>query len=193
VTPRFLPGPGESHPRASNLSKRAILAIGGVCVVTASIVFAGITRSHTPPRSAPADTTSPAEETPAPLARPATPEPAPARVVPAPRPVEVARTSANAEPDPGELPDEPGALATLRDLAASDPPRSLKLAKAAVERFPDSPDAPELEWNVVKALFNMGRLDEAKDEARVMVEAYPGTYFAGDVDHHLLHPPPNPP
>ena len=99
--------------------------------------------------------------------------------------------SARAEP-PGEILDEPQALATLHDLAGSDPPRSLKLAKEAVERFPDSPDAPEFEWNVVKALFNMGRLEEAKDEARVMVQEYPGSYFAGDVDHHLLHPPPNP-
>jgi hypothetical protein len=161
----------------------------------ASIVVARITRPHTRSTPAPADTTSSQEETPEPLARAASVEPATARVQPfAPRkPVDVAKTPAQAEPDPGEVLDEPAVLAVLHDLAASDPPRSLKVAKEAVERFPDSPSAPEFEWNVVKALFNMGRLDEAKDEAELMVQEYPGSYFTGDVEHHLLHPPPNPP
>ena len=132
------------------------------------------------------------DEAPEPVARTATTErAAPVQPLPAPRAVEVVGAPAHAEP-PAELPDEPQFLAMLHDLAGSDPQRSLKLAREAVERFPDGPDAPEFEWNVVKALFNMGRLEEAKDEARLMVEEYPGTYFAGDVDHHLLHPPPNP-
>jgi hypothetical protein len=96
------------------------------------------------------------------------------------------------EPAAGKLLDETSLMTKLHDLAASDPPLSLRLAKEALDRFPDSPNAPEFNWNLVKALFNMGRLEEAREEARVMVSKYPGNYFAGDVDHHLLNHPPNP-
>ena len=96
------------------------------------------------------------------------------------------------EPAGGKPLDETSLMTKLHDLAASDPPLSLRLAKEALDRFPDSPNAPEFNWNLVKALFNMGRLEEAQKEARVMVSKYPGNYFAGDVDHHLLNHPPNP-
>ena len=59
--------------------------------------------------------------------------------------------------------------------------------------FPDSPNAPEFEWNVVKALANMQDFKAAEEEARGMVKKYPGNDFAADVDRHLLHHPPNPP
>jgi hypothetical protein len=97
-----------------------------------------------------------------------------------------------AEPDAGKRLDEASLMTKLHDLAASDPPLSLQLAREAVARFPDSPNAPEFEWNVVKALANMGDLKAAEDEARVMVKKYPGNYFAADVDRHLLNHPPNP-
>jgi hypothetical protein len=99
---------------------------------------------------------------------------------------------ASALPNAGKHLDEASLLTRLHDLAASDPPLSLKLAKEAVDRFPDSPNAPEFQWNVVKALFNMGQLEEAKDEARIMLWKYPDNYYTGDVVHHLLNPPPNP-
>jgi hypothetical protein len=88
--------------------------------------------------------------------------------------------------------DEPSLLTELQDLAASDPPRSLKLAREALARFPDSPNAPEFEWNVVKALFNMRQLEDAEQEARIMAAKYPDNRFTGDVVHHLLNHPPNP-
>ncbi len=96
------------------------------------------------------------------------------------------------QPDAHEPANEASLLQQLHDLAGSNPELSLKLAREAVKRFPDSANAPEFEWNVVKALFNMRRLDEAEAEARVMVAKYPGDYFTGDVEHHLLHHPPNP-
>ena len=165
---------------------------GAACVLAALIVLPRITPRHE--RPPPVDPTSGAADTPEPVARPetVTPAAAPLEPLPPPAPVAVVDTPAQAAPDPGAPADESGALAMLHDLAASDPPRSLKLAKEAVERFPDSPNAPEFEWNVVKALFNMGRLDEAKDEAQIMALEYPGNYFTGDVEHHLLHPLPNP-
>lgn len=100
--------------------------------------------------------------------------------------------SASALPIAEKRLDEPSLLTRLHDLAASDPPLSLKLAKEAVDRFPDNPNAPEFRWNVDKALFNMGQFEEAKDEAQIMLWKYPDNYYTGDVVHHLLNPPPNP-
>ena len=120
--------------------------------------------------------------------RPAEPRAARGELVP------VAEPSAGVpgEPDAGQLLDEASLLAKLHELGASDPPQSLQLAKEAVARFPDSPNAPEFHWNVVKALFNLRQLDEAKDEARIMLWKYPDNYYTGDVVRHLLNPPPNP-
>jgi len=116
---------------------------------------------------------------------------------PTPPPASASRSAAHyrqpAEPDAGKRLDEASLMAKLHDLAASDPPLSLQLAREAVARFPDSPNAPEFEWNVVKALANMERYKEAEDEARIMVKKYPGNDFAADVDRHLLNHPPNPP
>jgi len=89
--------------------------------------------------------------------------------------------------------DEADLLATLHELAGSDPPESLRLARRALDRFPNGSHAPEFEWNVVKALFNMGQLDDAKAEARLMLQQYPDSDFTSDVDRHLLNTPPNPP
>jgi hypothetical protein len=121
-------------------------------------------------------------------------EPAPfaAKPVPTLSLVRAPREVVALERDAPEL-DEAALLSNLHDLAAADPPQSLRLARQAVNRFPDSPSAPEFQWNVVKALFNMGRLEEAKNEARVMLRKYPNSSFTGDVIHHLLNPPPNPP
>jgi hypothetical protein len=88
---------------------------------------------------------------------------------------------------------ESSLISRLHDLAASDPPQSLALAREAVARFPDSANAAEFEWNVVKALANMDRYKEAEQEAARMVQRFPGNAFSEDVEHHLLNHPPNPP
>jgi hypothetical protein len=98
-----------------------------------------------------------------------------------------------AEPDAGKRLDEAALMAKLHELAHTDPPLSLQLAKEALARFPNSPQAPEFEWNLVKALANMEHYKEAKEAARVMVKKYPGNDFAADVERHLLNHPPNPP
>ena len=140
-----------------------------------------------------ADRPAPASTELAPLAVPASPEPRVADTKQAsPLPRTVASSHAGVQPNAPQL-DEASILARLHDLGATDPPLSLKLAKEALDRFPDSHNAPEFEWNVVKALFNMQRLEEAKDEARVMLFKYPDNYFTNDVEHHLLNHPPNPP
>jgi hypothetical protein len=139
----------------------------------------------------PASVTEPTASEPAPSVFPETAE---VKLHPAPRTTVVARPAlpAAVEPNADKPLDERSLLTELQELAASDPPLSLKLAKEAVKRFPDSPNAPEFEWNVVKALFNMRQLEDAEREARTMVAKYPDNHFTGDVVHHLLNHPPNP-
>jgi hypothetical protein len=84
---------------------------------------------------------------------------------------------------------EAALLAQLHDLAASDPASSLRLAKEALARFPNSSDAPEFEWYVVRSLTNLQRFDEARDEARSMIKKYPGTSWSSDVQRHVLSNP----
>lgn len=113
--------------------------------------------------------------------------------LPAPVPTAAPRPRKPVDPPAPERLDEASLIAKLHDLAASDPPQSLKLAREGLARFPDSPHAPELEWNVVKALANMDRYREAEEEARGMLEKYPDSPLSVDVEHHVLNHPPNPP
>jgi hypothetical protein len=169
------------------MSKPATVVIGAAGVIALAVILAFALRDKgpAPPEvsglvaaPAPSDSTAAAVK---PL------PPLPPSLVAGPRlrkPTEV---------DAGKQLDEASLMAKLHDLAASDPSLSLQLAREAVARFPDSPNAPEFEWNVVKALSNMEHYKEAEDEARVMVKKYPGNDFAADVDRHLLNHPPNPP
>jgi hypothetical protein len=93
---------------------------------------------------------------------------------------------------PGETLGESTLLEMLHDLAASDPPESLRLARKALNAFPNSTHAPEFEWNVVKSFFNMGQIEDAKAEARRMLQTFPDSDFSSDVERHLLNTPPNP-
>ena len=77
----------------------------------------------------------------------------------------------------------------LRGLEGADAPLILRLAREGNARFPDSPDAAERAYMVVKSLASMQRFSEAKDEAQTMVNRYPGTSFAQDVQRHLLSNP----
>jgi hypothetical protein len=184
------------------MSKPVTVAIAGAFAI-ALLVFLALNRDK---RSIPAPDehsaviepgTPQPEPEPAPAAaEPAAPEPATVNSEPQPSPpaAAVARPTpqVSVEVDAGKPLDEQALLSQLHDLAASDPPLSLKLARAAVEQNPNSPNAPEFEWNVVKALFNMRQLEDAENEARVMLAKYPDSSFTGDVVRHLLNHPPNP-
>lgn len=125
------------------------------------------------------------------VVRPPVVEPrAPVKAFPAP--AVVPNASLPAAPEDVELLDETTLLTRLHDWAGSDPQQSLRWARGALRRFPTSPHAPEFEWNVVKSLFNMGRVQDAREEARAMAREYPDSDFTGDVEHHLLNTPPNP-
>ncbi len=163
-------------------------AISAACVGVIGLLVVLAFKKHKQPVSAPPDE-------PDALTTPASSEPTLGNrkvALRPPAPV-VARPAARAEPDARKPPDDESMLAQLHELAASNPDLSLKIAREAVKRFPDSPNAPEFEWNVVKALFNLRRLEDAEAEARIMLSKYPDSYFTGDVVHHLLNHPPNPP
>jgi hypothetical protein len=162
----------------------AVLAAGAIALAVVLVVVASRVKRSVP---APSETQEPIVA--------ATP-PAPGEVAKLPPPLPAAaaepRVRIATKRDADKPLDETSLMTKLHDLAASDPSLSLRVAKEALERFPDSPSAPEFNWNVVKALFNMGRLEEAQEEARAMIAKYPGDSFAADVDHHLLNHPPNP-
>jgi len=171
------------------MSKPAIVVLGALGVIALAVLLGLFALRDKRPKPAPPEAQEPvaaaiSSEPTAVAAKPLLPSPPPLVAGP--------RLRRPAEPDAGKHLDETSLMAKLHDLAASDPPLSLQLAREAVARFPDSPNAPEFEWNVVKAMANMGHYKEAEEEARVMVKKYPGNDFAADVDRHLLNHPPNP-
>ena len=85
--------------------------------------------------------------------------------------------------------DEPALMNTLRELGDSAPADTLRMARAGNARFPDSPDAAERTWYICKSLVNLENFYEAREEARLMVQKYPGTPFTDDVERHLLTNP----
>jgi len=128
-----------------------------------------------------------------------TPEPAVAPVVTAPPVVDAAPPLP--EPQPRRAPrrdaaaslSEDALLARIDELGPSNLPLTVQLAREALSRFPDSPRAPEFAMNLTKALVHLGRVDEARAEAREMLRKYPASPFTGEVERHLLTNPPNPP
>jgi hypothetical protein len=102
-------------------------------------------------------------------------------------------TSARAEPPyvPAtwrEL-DEDELMRSLSELSTEDAALALQLAGDAKTRFPSSSRAAERDYFEVRALVNLGRLDDAVAKARALVAAHPDDPLANDVARHLLtHP-----
>lgn len=111
------------------MSKPATVVIGAASIIALAVIV-GVSALRGM-RSRPAPHEEPA------VAEPAPAEPTAADVKPAPRlvPTLVAqpRVRASAEPDARNRLDETSLLAKLHDLAALDPPLSLKLAREAVD------------------------------------------------------------
>jgi tetratricopeptide (TPR) repeat protein len=121
--------------------------------------------------------------------------PAAAEVPSPPSPVPAAAPPKPHKPAPpaaGKPMDEDALLAKINEIGPSDLELTLKLAREAVARFPDSPKAPEFEMNIAKSLLHLGRVEEAREQARHMLKKYPGNSFTLEVEHHLLRAPPNP-
>ena len=98
-----------------------------------------------------------------------------------------ARVVAPSPPTSAErAPDEPTLMSELRALLNTAPAQALALARRGDALFPDSPDAPERAWVVVKALDLLKRFHEAQAEAKVMLQLYPDTPWTEDVERHVL-------
>jgi hypothetical protein len=167
------------------MSKPASIVLGALGVVALAVVLAAFALHSKRPASL---------EQQDPVASPAVGFDAAPKAVPTTLPPDafskgVAHRRPPAGKDAGVLPSEAALLEKLHDLAASDPALSLRLAKQALARFPDSPDAPEFEWYVVRSLSNLARFDEARDEAHIMLKKYPGTSWSNDVQRHVLSNP----
>ncbi|HVV53426.1 MAG TPA: hypothetical protein VHO06_27460 [Polyangia bacterium] len=91
--------------------------------------------------------------------------------------------------DVAALVSEASLMVKLHQLAETNPPLSLELARRGNARFPHSADAPERAFIVVKSLVDMGRFNEAQQEARRMLKDYPNDPHTNDVERHLLSIP----
>ncbi len=163
------------------MNKPVLAAIVVVAAVGAATLLARGGRSAPPPEPA--------------VARPATSEgvaePAagpPPREPPAP-PAAASAPAVVRRPSPPAPLAESELMAKLRDLGGADPAQALALAREGNRRFPNSADAPERGVDVCKSLAALGRFDEAREEARRLVQAYPDTPWALDVQRHLLAQP----
>ena len=74
----------------------------------------------------------------------------------------------------------------LHAIGEADPAAALGLALEGNARFPASRDAPERGWIICRSLVDLRRFSEAVAEARVVVDRYPDTPWALDVERHLL-------
>jgi hypothetical protein len=171
------------------MSRPAIVVLGALGVIALAVVLGAFSLRHKPPQPSSVEKGDTVANVPLAMDPDAASRPLPPTPAPAPSPKSSAHHRQPVGKDAVVTLDEPSLLAKLHDLAASNPPLSLQLAREAVARFPDSPDAPEFEWNVVKSLANMERFKEAQEEARVMVKKYPSTSWASDVQRHLLSNP----
>lgn len=87
--------------------------------------------------------------------------------------------------------DEEALMEELRRVQEADPARAFELAQEGNRRYPDSPYAAERAGRMVKSLALQGRFSEARGEAEKMVNTYPGTPWALEVERHTgAHPRP---
>lgn len=104
-------------------------------------------------------------------------------------PASVPSETPSSAPTVGLAQSDPVAMKALQDLLDKDKEAALAEARAGLARDPNGPDAAERTWVVVKSLTGLGRLEEARREAEVMVPKYRGTWWANDVERHVLaHP-----
>ena len=91
---------------------------------------------------------------------------------------------------PSSVPsDETTLMERLRSMVDSDPKQALDLAREGDRRFPGSSDSAERAMIEVKALAREGHYSEARGAAEAMVNKYPGTRWALEVERHTgAHP-----
>jgi hypothetical protein len=169
------------------MSKPATVMLGALAIIALLAVLIAFALDRKQP--SPGESQEPVVATASAVNLDAPPRSVPALPAPDASSKGLAHRRSPAGKDAGVLMTAAALLAKLHDLAASDPASSLRLAKEALARFPDSPDAPEFEWTVVRSLSNLERFDEARKEAVFMIKKYPGTSWSSDVQRHVLSNP----
>jgi hypothetical protein len=170
------------------MSKPATIVLGAIAALALALVLGtfALRNKQLPPSEEPETLTveHPAAVPDAALAArtPTLPPDAAAKVAPLPRlPVDKHSKA---------YPTEAALMAKLHTLEETDPPLTVELAREGNVRYPNSPDAPERQWMVAKALTTMGLFDEARIEAEIAIERYPGTSWTNDLRRHVLSNPP---
>ena len=98
-------------------------------------------------------------------------------------------TGPASSPTPEASLDESSLLTQLRSLVDVDPVRAHELAKRGLTLFPSSSSAPEIAALAVKSLARQGKRSEARGEAETMVNQYPDSPWAREVERHTgAHP-----
>ena len=114
----------------------------------------------------------------------------PSTTVPTERPTTTPQGTVTAAPS---APTDADLMTQLRALEGASPLVALRLAREGNARFPNSPDAPERTWHIVKSLTDLGQFAEAREEAQRMLDTYPPSNWTSDIKRHVLSHPPNPP
>jgi hypothetical protein len=171
-------------------SSKRYLAL--VVLATSGIVAAFVVRTRTADSArTPRDTAGESNEAPI----------ADEKRAPSPAPTSAPETPPDATPPvPGKplaatapKPSEAALMARLRHLSGTDPELSLRLAREGNRQLKDGPEEAERRWYVVRSLMDLGRRDEARAEARALIDKYPASDWAQDVHRHLFVNPPTSP
>jgi hypothetical protein len=160
-----------------NSPLRALLILAPI-VGLVGVVFLS-SRSPKPVAAGPEQESSAGEE---PHAAPPEPSHAPAAPV-ALRPPPLAASSAV------ESPTEESLALAMHALEDSAPERALELARRGQALWPAGPRAPEFAATEVKCLYRLGRPSEGRGAAEAMVNKYPRSQWALEVEKQTgAHP-----
>lgn len=81
-----------------------------------------------------------------------------------------------------ENPTEDSLAAAMHGLEDSSPERALELARRGQELWPTGPRAPEFAAGEVKCLYRLGKPSEGRGAAEAMVNNYPTSPWALEVE-----------
>jgi hypothetical protein len=111
--------------------------------------------------------------------------PPPAPPAPAPPPPGPGQSPSTTAPPPAGAEaalSESVLMARLRNVAGSNFPLAVELARAGNRRFPDSPDAPERTSILIHALAAEGLARDARGEAEYAVNHYPDSSWVQEIE-----------
>lgn len=117
----------------------------------------------------------------APLAPDRVPAPAEPNAAPAVAPVTTPERSA-ASSSAEKTTDDTSLAAAMHALEDSNPARALELARQGQSQWPNGPRAPEFAAAEVKCLYRLGKPSEGRGAAEAMVNKYPTSPWADEVE-----------